>query len=343
MEKIKLEYSRKWTNPVDFPTIETDETKVRADMQALYDEIQKFLNETLIPAMESLEKPVIANLPVESTVSTSNEKIPTSFAVSKLFTSAGNLPTAGTDGQFLVKTGDGYAEAAWQTHVIPKRLSEVFAVGENAQPVDAQTYVDEAIEDVNDRVAKAEQDCVQNREGHAELVASGVFGFGTSDAQPYAVIELGDVSRYSGFFVEIKQNRDGRSDRAAALYLGRGTGKYSATSYTDSSTGEKYYRYSVVETGITHISNLSTYGFNNSGRSFLAVYPFDEDGKALVSWENTRDGSSGASSVISNGVETNVITIYARTHYYNDDYEDDGIRVNQYEIYGIRRGAKEAE
>jgi hypothetical protein len=341
MEKIKLEYSKDWRNPTDFPAVETDEVRVREDLQYLYAEIQTFVNEKLIPAMESLEKPAIENLPTEDIVSGSKYKIPTSLAVSRMLSSSGNLPTGGTTGQFLVKDGADYGQAAWQTHAIPKRLSEVFAVGENAQPVDAQTYVDEAIEDVHDRVTKAEQDCVQNREDHAELIASGVFGFGTSDAQPYAVIELGDVSRYSGFFVEIKQNRDGRSDRRAALYLGRGKGEYKSTSYTDSSTGERYYRYSVVETGISHISNLATYGFNNSGRSFLAVYPFDEGGKALVSWENTRDDSTGGNTVISNGVETNVITIYARSHYYNDDYEDDGIRVNQYEIYGIRRGKKE--
>ena len=44
MEKMKLEFSRDWRNPADFPTVETDETQVRADMQALYTEIQTFLN-----------------------------------------------------------------------------------------------------------------------------------------------------------------------------------------------------------------------------------------------------------------------------------------------------------
>lgn len=55
----KLEYSKDWTNPEDFPsltftkdwesqddfpTIETDETQVRADMQYLYNEIRDYVN-----------------------------------------------------------------------------------------------------------------------------------------------------------------------------------------------------------------------------------------------------------------------------------------------------------
>ena len=57
-----LNYSRRWTNPEDFPslsytkdwnssddfpTIETDETQVRADMQFLYDEVRDYLNGAL--------------------------------------------------------------------------------------------------------------------------------------------------------------------------------------------------------------------------------------------------------------------------------------------------------
>ena len=60
----KLKFTKDWNNPEDFPTIELDETKVRSDMQFLYDEIKKFLNEKLIPSLE--------NCGVETTVQRSN-------------------------------------------------------------------------------------------------------------------------------------------------------------------------------------------------------------------------------------------------------------------------------
>lgn len=40
----KLEFSKVWTNPDDFPRYEASEEKVRADMQLLYDELQVALN-----------------------------------------------------------------------------------------------------------------------------------------------------------------------------------------------------------------------------------------------------------------------------------------------------------
>ena len=40
MSLDKLSYSKEWTNPTDFPTMETDEAQVRADQQLLYDEIK---------------------------------------------------------------------------------------------------------------------------------------------------------------------------------------------------------------------------------------------------------------------------------------------------------------
>ena len=39
-----FDYSKKWTNPQDFPTYEAEETQVREDMQCLYDEIATALN-----------------------------------------------------------------------------------------------------------------------------------------------------------------------------------------------------------------------------------------------------------------------------------------------------------
>ena len=49
-----LTFSKVWTNPDDFPTYEGSEVKVREDMQCLYDEIQLFLNGTLVPALNAL-------------------------------------------------------------------------------------------------------------------------------------------------------------------------------------------------------------------------------------------------------------------------------------------------
>lgn len=43
----QLEFTKDWTNPQDFPTYEDNETKVRADMQFLYDEIKTFINNLL--------------------------------------------------------------------------------------------------------------------------------------------------------------------------------------------------------------------------------------------------------------------------------------------------------
>ena len=46
-----LEFTKDWTNPVDFPTYEDNETQVRADIQCLYDEIKNYINRTLLPGL----------------------------------------------------------------------------------------------------------------------------------------------------------------------------------------------------------------------------------------------------------------------------------------------------
>lgn len=43
----KYEFTKNWTNPTDFPTIETDETKVRSDMQILHDETKQALHKLI--------------------------------------------------------------------------------------------------------------------------------------------------------------------------------------------------------------------------------------------------------------------------------------------------------
>lgn len=47
----KLQFTKNWNNPDDFPTVELSEEKVRADMQLLHDEVKRYLNDTLIPAV----------------------------------------------------------------------------------------------------------------------------------------------------------------------------------------------------------------------------------------------------------------------------------------------------
>lgn len=44
----KLEFTKSWRNPADFPTYEPDEAKVREDMQALHDETRDFINNTVV-------------------------------------------------------------------------------------------------------------------------------------------------------------------------------------------------------------------------------------------------------------------------------------------------------
>lgn len=50
--KLKLKFSKSWKNANDFPTVEVDEAKVRADMQQLHDETKDAFN-ALIDALEN--------------------------------------------------------------------------------------------------------------------------------------------------------------------------------------------------------------------------------------------------------------------------------------------------
>ena len=50
-----LAFTKVWTNPSDFPTVETSETQVRADMQRLYDEIRDYINGTLLARLNAAE------------------------------------------------------------------------------------------------------------------------------------------------------------------------------------------------------------------------------------------------------------------------------------------------
>lgn len=52
MDIEQLNFTKDWTKPEDFPTLETDETKVRSDMQLLFNEIRQYLNVVLSPTVE---------------------------------------------------------------------------------------------------------------------------------------------------------------------------------------------------------------------------------------------------------------------------------------------------
>ena len=66
MSLNKLNFTKDWTNPSDFPTVETNEEQVRADQQLLFNEIKAFLNTKLIPALESLGVETTVQLPANS-------------------------------------------------------------------------------------------------------------------------------------------------------------------------------------------------------------------------------------------------------------------------------------
>ena len=53
----KLSFTKDWNNASDFPSYEENETQVRADMQLLHDEVKNFINEKLIPGIETLAVP----------------------------------------------------------------------------------------------------------------------------------------------------------------------------------------------------------------------------------------------------------------------------------------------
>ena len=65
-EKFKrLQFTRDWTSALDFPTYEENEAQVRADLQVLHDETKAFINEKLIPGIESLAVPGTGDMKLE--------------------------------------------------------------------------------------------------------------------------------------------------------------------------------------------------------------------------------------------------------------------------------------
>lgn len=51
----KLTFSKDWTDPNDFPTVEESEEKVRADLQALHNETRNYINTFIQPLVNELD------------------------------------------------------------------------------------------------------------------------------------------------------------------------------------------------------------------------------------------------------------------------------------------------
>ena len=110
----KLNFTKSWKNAVDFPTVETNETKVRADMQYLFDEIKEALN----GIVDKLNGKKLDDYPsggVVTTLGTDNTTIPTSKAVRDAMNQAGQLPSGGSTGQALVKKSGTNFDMQWAT------------------------------------------------------------------------------------------------------------------------------------------------------------------------------------------------------------------------------------
>lgn len=50
-----FEFTKEWTNRDDFPTRQTVEAQVRADIQLLFDELKNYINETVVSAINNHE------------------------------------------------------------------------------------------------------------------------------------------------------------------------------------------------------------------------------------------------------------------------------------------------
>ena len=90
----KLNFTKSWKNAVDFPTVETNETKVRADMQYLFDELRDALN----GIVDKLNGKKLDDYPsggVVTTLGTDNTTIPTSKAVRDAMSQTSQLPSGG--------------------------------------------------------------------------------------------------------------------------------------------------------------------------------------------------------------------------------------------------------
>ena len=54
----EFSFTKSWNNPSDFPTYQDSESKVRADLQCLHDEVRNWLNMTLLPWLSDMDSKV---------------------------------------------------------------------------------------------------------------------------------------------------------------------------------------------------------------------------------------------------------------------------------------------
>lgn len=128
MSLDRLKYTKDWTNPADFPTVETSEDRVRADMQLLYDEIKSFLNEDLIPALETLG--------VEATV-----QLPTPAGMKYIRLNSDKVLETSTDGKTWTATGSsGHLVLDKDGTALPQRSRMKFMNG-TVEDVDGVTVI----------------------------------------------------------------------------------------------------------------------------------------------------------------------------------------------------------
>lgn len=312
MEDIKLEYSKDWRNPADFPTIEADEAKVRADMQLLYSEIQQFLNGKLIPIMHLLETPGVDKLPVEDTVTPSKDRIPTSYAVARLFASYGNLPAGGAAGQFLVKSSDDYGDAAWRTFRIPGRLSDLIAVNADGTPINAQALM------------TAVEESVYHRE--AEVLSEGIVRNGLE-------LDISHASEYEAVWLCF--DCDGNpSPSPAALYFGKWNGGW-VTDVDGNRT--------VDETGMFLLSRFALDSVRHTSVSAdLSMLPI-KDGTLLhyQQWTRLSGGETVCGGLLIHPISAGEVPDHTKITMFSEavipDTGETGTQI-RYKVYGIRRG-----
>lgn len=113
----RLKFTKLWTSSTDFPTIQTDETKVRSDMQLLHDEALTGLNQLA----EALEKKSAAGelgavdpedqsgSTVQALLNRLNEDLKDVSA------SSGDLPIGGSAGQLLIKSSNNNYDTKWSS------------------------------------------------------------------------------------------------------------------------------------------------------------------------------------------------------------------------------------
>lgn len=106
----RLKFTKEWTDHAAFPTVETDEAKVRADMQVLHDEAKAALNR-LIDALEAAESAAkLGAVGPQGENSTVQKELD---GLHDGMIKAGALPVGGSVEQMLVKSSEENYDTRW--------------------------------------------------------------------------------------------------------------------------------------------------------------------------------------------------------------------------------------